>query len=125
MRSEQDPLIPQNQVIVLAFNVERFDEGGNRLPPVPVELRGRSLRGGLNEGDRVELAAASAQDGTVRVDRVRNLTTGADVRVSGGRHSWGYWVLIGITGLIVLVIAVVATLIIVSVAAGFPDGGGF
>jgi hypothetical protein len=123
VRSEQDPLISERQVMVVAFNVERFDEAGNRLRPVPVELRGRTVRGALNEGDRVDVAAAHAPTGTLHVDRVRNLTTGADVRASGGGHPATYWVVFGITGAIVLVILVVAVLIIASVAGGSPPNG--
>jgi hypothetical protein len=107
----------------MAFNVERFDEAGNRLPPVPVELRGRSLEGGLHEGDSVDVTPTFSPHGTVRVGRFRNLTTGADVSVTCGRHSWIYWSLFAVTGLIVLVISVVAVLIIVNVLGTFPDSG--
>jgi hypothetical protein len=66
--------------IVWTFRVERHDHAGNRLPPVPVEMRSRSFEGFLNDGDRVEVPGDWQEGQIVQARRVRNLTTGATVR---------------------------------------------
>lgn len=63
---------------VLTFRVERYDDAGNRLQPVPVQLRARGYDGSLNEGDNVRVSGRW-KDGTLHTSRVRNLTTGASV----------------------------------------------
>jgi hypothetical protein len=70
---------PQHQTIVWTFRVERFDPSGNRLPPVPVEMRSKSFRGFINEGDRVGVSARWREGDTLRVRKLRNLSTGAMV----------------------------------------------
>lgn len=64
---------------VCAFRIERLDSLGNRLPPVPVEMRGWLFVGVLNEADRVEIKASWQPGQTLRVGRLRNLTTGGHV----------------------------------------------
>jgi hypothetical protein len=66
--------------IVWTFRVERYDAGGNRQPPVPVEMRSRSFEGFINEGDRVELPGYYREGQLVRPRKLRNVTTGAMVR---------------------------------------------
>jgi hypothetical protein len=66
------------------FRVERHDDSGNRLAPIPVELRARTLSGGamlgsLSDGDQVRVAGTWEQ-GTLVVKAVTNVTTGAEVR---------------------------------------------
>ena len=92
MRSEQDPNDSNRQFTVLTFDVERFDEAGNRLPPIPVQMRG-FLDGAITEGAEVEVEVAGAEprDGTLHVDWVLNKTSGAVVRVKGTPH-WKVWV---------------------------------
>ena len=121
-RSEQDLLTPQRQFTVLTFRVERFDRAGNRLPPVAVQMRGRTFEGAISEGDwvEVEVAVAGAPSDTLHVDRVRNLTTTAVVRAKGEERSLSFWVVVGVVVLIVVVIFVVAIMIITSIARGFP-----
>ncbi len=119
-RSEQDLLTPQRQFTVLTFRVERFDRAGNRLPPVAVQMRGRTFEGAISEGDWVEVAVAGAPSDTLHVDRVRNLTTTAVVRAKGEERSLSFWVVVGVVVLIVVVIFVVAIMIITSIARGFP-----
>jgi hypothetical protein len=64
---------------VWTFRVERYDEAGNRVLLVPVEMRGLSFEGSLSDGDIVR-AHGKVRSGTLRADRVENLTTGAAVR---------------------------------------------
>ncbi|MBE3201633.1 MULTISPECIES: hypothetical protein [Parafrankia] len=64
---------------VWAFRIERYDSAGNRLPPVAVEMRARGFEGSLSEGDEVRVAG-SWKDGTIRAERIENLTTNSLVR---------------------------------------------
>ncbi|MFE9834181.1 hypothetical protein ACFYP4_03370 [Streptomyces sp. NPDC005551] len=70
-------------VIVCNFRVED-DRRGRPTRLVPVEMRGDSFEGAVNEGDRVR-AEGEARRGTLRVKRLYNLTTGAEVS-TGGTH---------------------------------------
>ena len=65
---------------VLSFRVELYDEGGSRRIPVPVEMRGVSLRGQVSEGEQVE-AQGTFRRGILIADRATNMTTGAVVGV--------------------------------------------
>lgn len=69
---------------VVTFRLERHDAAGNRLQPVPVELRGTSFRGSLNDGDWVQVQGRQ-RGGTIYARAVRNLTTGGAVKVSTRR----------------------------------------
>ncbi|MEV5551195.1 hypothetical protein AB0L35_34525 [Streptomyces sp. NPDC052309] len=68
--------------VVWTFRVERYDAFGNRISVVPVEMRGLTFEGSLNDGDRVR-AHGRMKSGTLRVARLENLTTGASVRAKG------------------------------------------
>jgi hypothetical protein len=61
---------------VLTFRLEQYDDRGNRLPPVPVEMRGRSIHGVLNDGDVVAVPARRRPDGVLRARRIANVTHG-------------------------------------------------
>lgn len=121
-RSEQDPLTPQRQFTVVTFRVERFDQTGNRLPPVAVQMRGRTFEGAISEGDWVEVAGSGIPSGTLHLDRVRNLTTAADVRAKGEDRSVAFWIVLGVVVVVVVVIFVVAIVIITGGVRGFPAG---
>lgn len=69
---------------VWTFRVERYDSAGNRLPPVPVEMRGNSYRGFINEGDTVQLLDKWKEGQLLQTARVRNLTTGVMVTAQSG-----------------------------------------
>jgi hypothetical protein len=64
---------------IWAFRIERYDSAGNRLRPVAVEMRGRGFQGSLHEGDDVRVSG-TWKDGTLRSQRIDNLTTHALVR---------------------------------------------
>ena len=63
---------------VWTFRVERYDDAGNRVLLVPVEMRGLSFQGSLSDGDTVR-AHGRVRSGTLQADRVENLTTGATI----------------------------------------------
>jgi hypothetical protein len=69
----------QKSTGVCTFRIERFDEQGNSLRPLMIEIRSESgFTGDLSEGDRVSLyekKQASPNGGYV-VHAVRNLNTG-------------------------------------------------
>ncbi|MFJ5784463.1 hypothetical protein [Streptomyces hydrogenans] len=67
-----------SSTVVCNFRVEVHDRQGRPLRLVPVEMRGHSFEGAVNEGDRVR-AHGKVKRGTLRVKRLHNLTTGAEV----------------------------------------------
>lgn len=64
------------------FRVERYDDAGNRVLLVPVEMRGRSFEGSISDGEWVRVHGRYKR-GTFRASVVDNLTTGATVRARG------------------------------------------
>ncbi|WP_128429736.1 hypothetical protein [Streptomyces cyaneus] len=68
--------------VVCNFRVEVYDRRGRPVRLVPVEMRGDSFEGAVTEGDRVR-AEGRAKRGTLRVKRLYNLTTGAEVSTRG------------------------------------------
>lgn len=74
-----DRQLSEKEADVLHFRVERYDQNGNRLRPVPVELRSwTGFQGSLNEGDQVRVFGRW-KDGQLCCNRVNNLTTGASL----------------------------------------------
>jgi hypothetical protein len=73
-----------NDSQLLTLRVERFDADGNRLQPIPVQIKGPRLDGTLSDGDEVELSGRWTR-GTVRTRRARNLTTGAELSATLAR----------------------------------------
>ena len=78
LQTRTEPLNENLTLTVLAFQVERYDESGNRTQLVPVEMRGYEFRGSLRDGDWVRVHGKMS-DGTMRSNRVDNRTTGATV----------------------------------------------
>ncbi len=60
--------------------VELYANGADQVLLVPVEMRGYRFDGAVAEGDRIR-AHGRSRNGTLRVRKLRNLTTGADVSV--------------------------------------------
>jgi hypothetical protein len=86
-RAEMHRRLPSAQVI--NFRLERYDDRGNRLQPVPVEMRGMTITGYIAEGERVRLSGRF-HNGTLYTKQVDNLTTGGGVSTqTTGR--WGRW----------------------------------
>src|SRR5437016_4446953 len=94
----------------LTFRIDRYDLGGNRLTPVPVEMR--RYRGGvITDGDEVEVTGKWSR-GTLRATRIRNLTTSSEVR--GWFAGWGKWVALAVLLLVAAAIALLAVLFVSS-----------
>ncbi len=94
----------------LIFRVDRYDVAGNRLTPVPVEMR--RYRGGLvTDGDEVEVVGRWSR-GTLRASRITNLTTDSEVR------SWfagaGKWVALALGVALLTIIGIVLILLLSS-----------
>jgi hypothetical protein len=64
---------------IWTFRIERYDEAGDRMAPVAVQLRGYGFDGSLTEGDEVRVSG-KWRDGTLHTDKVQNLTTRAVVK---------------------------------------------
>ncbi|WP_157845209.1 hypothetical protein [Pseudofrankia sp. EUN1h] len=64
---------------VLTFRLERYDTDGNRLRPVPVQMRTIGFDGALGDGDEI-LVSGQWKDGTLHSQRMENLTTGGAVK---------------------------------------------
>jgi plastocyanin len=82
-RVEQDPWLARTSFIIWSFRVDRLDDQGNKLSPVPVEMRGRRIEGALVEGDWVEVPGKWRPGETLETKRIRNLSTGANVKARG------------------------------------------
>ncbi|TQS25625.1 hypothetical protein [Microbispora sp. KK1-11] len=94
---------------IWSFRLERYDQEGNRVMLVPVEMRGRSIEGSINDGDWIR-ARGSLRSGTLRLSELQNLSTGAIVRAKGIPKA------VLIVG-IVLFVAVVAWIVFIAVLA--------
>jgi hypothetical protein len=68
---------------ILSFRLDRFDDTGNRLTPIYVEMRGLTLEGVPTEGDLVEMRARWREGKIVRVSRAVNLTTHSPIVAKG------------------------------------------
>ncbi len=97
---------------VLTFRLERYDRAGNRLRPVPVQLRSYGFDGSLNEGDEVRVTGRW-KHGTLHTSRVHNLTTGASVRGKSIKKR----VLIALAVFAVVVTVIVAGIVFIAIPA--------
>ena len=70
-------------VNVWSFRIERFDEAGNRLPPIQIEMRGSRFTGSIDEGDKVEIQGKWQEGKVMQVKEVTNLTTGVTIKAKG------------------------------------------
>ncbi len=66
---------------VLSFRVDRYDDSGDRLAPVGVELPGYK-RGQIGEGEEVDVIGKWSR-GTLRATKVTNLSTSAEIDGAG------------------------------------------
>jgi hypothetical protein len=105
LESTTAPHWSNHQETVLSFFVERFDEEGDRILLVPVELRGLKIRGVLREGSRVEVSGRR-RSGTVRAKRIVDLDTQAEITGEG------------IPAFVKVLIAVIVVVIVVGLIVG-------
>lgn len=61
------------------FRVERYDDSGNQMQPVPVEIKGMKFEGAVSEGDWVELPGDWKPGEVASPKKFTNLTTGAEI----------------------------------------------
>jgi hypothetical protein len=104
-RTEAHRRVPTAQIV--NFRLERYDDRGNRLPPVPVEMRGITLAGHIGEGELIEISGRFF-DGILFAKHARNLTTGGGLstratsrvgRFLGRRTEWA------VVGLVLVTLA--------------------
>ncbi len=69
----------QGSGVAWAFRIERYDQDGNRLQPIPAQMRGIAFEGSFSDGDEV-IATGVWKAGTLHCDRVENRTTGATIK---------------------------------------------
>jgi hypothetical protein len=93
--------------IVWTFRLERYDQAGNRLQPIPIEMRGRSFEGAISDGDTVEVRGRWRQGTTLRPQQAVNLTTGAVVVVKGYGKAWILPLVLLVVGLVLLAILLI------------------
>ena len=102
-RSEQTS--DQKNVIIRTFHIERYNNAGNRSTPVPVEMRGKSHKGLIREGDQIEVRGKWGEGQVIRVSKVYNKTTQSQVKAKKAASSplhikigdfigWTLWYLI-------------------------------
>lgn len=116
------------------MRVDRFDASGDHLDPVPVEIRGLSIAGQVNEGEEV-VVSGRWEHGTLVATELANLTTGAAVRREAFkdllRRSFrdyrGLWTaVLGLVALFILFVIVMLVTFVVGAGAIFRlfFGGG-
>jgi len=112
------------EMTVLDFRIERHDASGNRLAPVPVQMRGQSFSGAVNNGDEIRVNRGKWRDGTLRVKDLDNLSTGAEVRTKGS-GAFG-WILGVVVSLFILAVGgfVVFMIVYVGILGNEPPFGG-
>ena len=81
---------------VMTFRAERYDDNGNRRPPIAIELRGKALWGVVSDGDWVQLSPEWSAAQTVSVEQMMNVTTGALFGVERHRPHYVVYVLVGL-----------------------------
>lgn len=85
----------RDQATILRFRVEGFDEHGNRMFLVPVELRGLTIEGFVAEGDWVRTTGRT-RGGTIRASRVENLTSESVVSARGAPFAMKLVITVGL-----------------------------
>ena len=103
-------------VQVLAFRVERYDQLGNRLDPVAVELRGKSLEGQISDGTQVIVTGRWRRGGLFVARSVYNVDARAEL---GSRRA--RWALLAAPVLAVAAVAAVVAFPFVRNAVGRAD----
>ena len=93
---------------VLTFHIDRVDDAGGTLPPIPVEMRGRHLRGSVNDGDWIDVGDNWHEGDLLQPRAVLNLSTGVRVRARGRVHPVAgrlvVWVWIAILVAVVIIV---------------------
>lgn len=80
---EQDEHIADRTWHVWVFRLERDDDRGNRVPPVLVQMRGRSFDGAVHDGDLVQVIEGEWRGSGLLAKRLHNLETKTVVVTKG------------------------------------------
>lgn len=78
-RGSGNPFAQHTPTIVWTYRLERYHDG-ERLDPIPVEMRGHSFTGLINDGDEIMINKKWRKGKMLRTNRVFNLTSGAEVK---------------------------------------------
>jgi hypothetical protein len=73
----------EDKVTTWSFRVDVYDDSGNLLRRIPVEMRGLAFEGSIKDGDIVEVPGSHREGTTMRPPWVMNHSTGAPVRPKG------------------------------------------
>jgi len=92
---------------IWTFRLERYHDG-QRLPPIPVEMRGQVFSGFINEGDILELRDKWRGEGLHRTKRVYNVTNAVLVKAQKSKGSiaiklWVFVVILAVAAFIYLI----------------------
>lgn len=74
------PISKEKSLMTLTFQIIQYDNSGNRLPPIPVEIRGKNIIGIIREADKLKFRGHRNRQQIVRTKKVRNITTGSTVK---------------------------------------------
>lgn len=99
------------------FRLERVDDAGNPLPRIPVQMKGTSFDGAINNGDWIEVTGSWREGKTLPVRQLKNLDTGAVVRAKS--RSTAAKIFGVVLALLVLAAFAAVVLFILSVASRF------
>ncbi|NAS25732.1 hypothetical protein GT755_29130 [Herbidospora sp. NEAU-GS84] len=102
------------------FRIERHDASGNRLAPVPVEMKGLTFVGALSNGDEVSVRGVW-RDGTLRVQELTNLTTNAYVRAKDYRVARTAVMIAVLVGFVVVVTIILSVAVSMCSAPWPPE----
>ncbi len=81
---QRQEMVGRTYFTVWNFRLENPD--GSRSTPISVEMRGRYFHGAIANGDQVDIGHRVRPGKLVKAQRVRNVTTGTDVKAVGKPH---------------------------------------
>ncbi|MFC8392514.1 hypothetical protein [Streptomyces sp. NPDC057238] len=102
------------------FRIERYDAAGSRTVLIPVEMRGLTFHGSIQEGDLVRVRG-KVKNGTLRATKLDNLTTGAGVHAKGiPKAAYIAAVVIFVLGVLALILWTISDFSGTGPPPGFP-----
>ena len=101
---QRQEMVGRTYFQVWNFRLERQDGRGVAQSPFPVEMRARSIRGQIANGDVLEIPSSG------RPMRLKNLTTGATIKAHGKPHP--FWRGLALT--IFFIVFVIVAIFIIS-----------
>ena len=93
------------------FRVESYDEAGNRLPPVAVEMHGQSFQGWIEDGDHVKITETRRKGDIITARKLYNESHGTWVEAKNVKllrgAAIGLGVTFGIPAFVVILIVII------------------